>query len=376
MSREPSYEGEPYDLRGPSGAPAATLANGHHPDEDDWGDLLARDDGSAAPAEDLTARYRPLDWAAVWSGTADGPDWLIEDVIERGRSHALYSAAKAGKSLLTLDMVAALAAHRPLLGRPNPHAGPVRVLYVDLENAAADLRERLDAMGYGPADLGQLVYYSFPSLPALDSPVGGRHLCQLVAAHDPELVVIDTLSRVIEGEENSADTFRLLYRHALAPIKARGTAVWRLDHLGKDPTGGPRGSSAKGDDVDTAWLLVNHGDGALRLRLDRQRSGHHPEQIDIQRRAIEGLRHVRVDATSGDPRVTAIVRELERLGVPLDLGRDRTRALLATVGVRVGNDVLSKAITARRTALDLSGTGPEGNDHPVIDYGCPETRAG
>ena len=121
----------------------------------------------------LADRYQPLDWHEVWTNTPDGPDWLVPDILERGRSHALVSPAKAGKSLLTLDIVAALVTGRPLLGRPNPNRQPVVVLYIDVENSRADLRERLGALGYGPDDLSGLRYYSFPFLPALDSGTGG-----------------------------------------------------------------------------------------------------------------------------------------------------------------------------------------------------------
>jgi RecA-family ATPase len=210
------------------------------------------DDHGAEGERSLASMYEPIDWHALWATTSDEPDWLVPDVVERGRLHAIYAPKKHKKSLLTLVIVASLVTGRPLLGRPNPHARSLRVLYVDVENSRDDIRQRLQDAGYGPADLENLVYLSFPSLPGLDSAAGGQHLVALVQHYKPDLVVLDTTSRVVVGKENDADTFRSLYRHALAPIKARGIAVLRLDHAGKDPTLGQRGSSAKGDDLDTA----------------------------------------------------------------------------------------------------------------------------
>ena len=60
------------------------------------------------------------------------------------------------------------------------------------------------------------------------------------------------------GEENSADTYRALYRHALAPLKAARRTVVRLDHRGKDmKAAGARGSSAKNDDYVGLRLLAD-----------------------------------------------------------------------------------------------------------------------
>ncbi|MGH3908825.1 MAG: AAA family ATPase [Pseudonocardiaceae bacterium] len=336
------------------------------------------DQAAAEQRADIVGRYSPIHWPDLWADTSDdGPDWLVPDLLERGRSHALVGAAKSGKSLLTLDMVCGLVTGRGLLGRPSPHDGPVTVVYVDLENAKADIRERLDALGVGPGDLGRLAYYSFPSLPALDSAHGGEHLVALAEHHDAELVVIDTVARVVVGPENDADTFRALYRHALAPIKAQARAVLRLDHLGKDSTAGARGSSAKADDVDTIWHLIHHGEGRLTLRLDRQRSGHHPEMVDLTRRTDGQLRHVRCEVHT-DPRVTALVADLERLGVPLDAGRRTARRLLTDAGIKAGNDLIVKALGTRRTGHEVVPDHPETaelfkiiNDGP----GDPEPQA-
>jgi len=242
-------------------------------------------DTTADLGTDLADLYQPIDWHELWATTSAEPDWLVPDIIERGRLHAIYAPRKHKKSLVTLVMVAALATGGPLFGRPNPHNRGLRVLYIDIENARDDIRQRLADAGYAPDDLANLAYFSFPSLPGLDSLSGAEHLLALVERHRPELLVLDTTSRVVTGKENDADTFRALYRYALAPVKARGVAVLRLDHAGKDVTLGQRGSSAKGDDLDTAWVVNVRGDTRITLRLDFQRTNHHPETVELLQRA-------------------------------------------------------------------------------------------
>ncbi|MGI8333447.1 AAA family ATPase [Actinomadura scrupuli] len=294
----------------------------------------------------ILALYQPLDWKEVFAANPEGADWLIEPFIERGRSVAIYSPPKAGKSLLTLEFAAAVATGQPVLG--NPSTDPASVLYVDIENSSADIGERLTSLGYGPADLDNLHYYSFPNLPALDSATGGQHLIALAKHHQPDLVVIDTVSRVIEGSENDADTFAQLYRHALAPLKGLGIAVIRLDHSGKNLEKGQRGSSAKNADVDAVWLLVKQTETAFYLRREMTRTNHGVPLIELRRHA-DPLRHEMVAAGSGlPPKIAQLIEYMDELDVPTDAGRDVVRIELAEAGVRASNNDISHAIRIRK----------------------------
>jgi hypothetical protein len=203
-----------------------TAAEFGHLDEDDWGSLMASDPGAPIglvlsdrghrlslakdgspeppqPAPSLAELYEPINWHQLWSATTSEPDWLCPDIHERGRLHAIYAPRKYKKSLFTLLLVAELITARSLLGGPNPHREPLRVLYIDIENAKDDIRQRLQDAGYGPDDLTNLTYLSFPSLPALDSPVGGQHLLALVEYHRPDLLVLDTTSRVVAAKKTT-----------------------------------------------------------------------------------------------------------------------------------------------------------------------------
>jgi hypothetical protein len=321
----------------------------------------------AAGAGNVAAhlRYPVLDWQRLFDGAPDDTDWLVPDFIARGQSYSLVSTAKAGKSLLMLDVAAAIAAGRSALG--HPAQPPVRVLYVDLENSRDDLTERLRDMGYRPDDLDALRYLSFPTLPPLDGPAGGADVVDVAEHHDAALVVIDTLARVVAGEENSADTYRNLYRHTLAPLKAAHRAVVRLDHRGHQAKGantGARGSSAKNDDVDVVWQLSESpgpdGEAYVTLRLERQRGSAHPEQINVLRDATPRLRHVARDAplaASEQQRVGECIEAMKSLGLAADVGRPKALKALRESGYKVRSDTVMAAVKARKAAKNCPEVG-------------------
>jgi hypothetical protein len=229
---------------------------------------------------DALAPYQ-LNWARFWESDFDQSEWLLEPLIAKGRTHAIVAPAKAGKSLLTLEACAALATGRAFLNHP---AGePATVVYVDYEMTEADVHDRMVEFGYGPEDdLSRLVYILLPQIRPLDTSEGGASFVAEVLALDASLVVIDTLSRAVSGEENASETARELYRCTLLPLKSAGVATLRLDHMGKDTGKGARGSSAKVADVDIEWLMSARGD-AVTLKAENTRMSWVPKEVKLSR---------------------------------------------------------------------------------------------
>jgi RecA-family ATPase len=154
----------------------------------------------------------------------------------------MFAVTGLGKSLLALDIAAAMATGRSVLGLPG--SVPACISYFDLEMTRADLHDRLADLGYGAdSDLSRLHYYQLPDLPPLDTAEGGETLMRVVERDRPTLVIIDTMARVVEGDENSADTYRDFFRCSGIRLKAAGVSLLRLDHAGKDASRGQRGSS-------------------------------------------------------------------------------------------------------------------------------------
>jgi uncharacterized protein YndB with AHSA1/START domain len=95
-------------------------------------------------------------------------EWIVEPLLPARRMIALYSAPKAGKSLLMLEIAVAIARGTEVLGATPDR--PRRVLYVDFENdPRGDVRTRLEAMDVGPDQLDNLCYLTFPSLAKFDT---------------------------------------------------------------------------------------------------------------------------------------------------------------------------------------------------------------
>jgi len=236
-----------------------------------FGDLQPLDPEEVA--EDHRARVRAafpaINWHELWADDTE-EEWILEPLLPARRLVALYSAPKVGKSLLMLEMAVGISLGAVTLGSRVPRA--FTVLYVDFENdPKGDIRTRLQAMGYGPDDLANLHYLSFPTIAALDSAAGGEQLLAAVDAYGAEVVVIDTVSRAVKGEENENDTWLAFYRHTGLALKQAKVALIRLDHSGKDETKGQRGGSAKSGDVDAIWRMRKETETLFSLECDAAR---------------------------------------------------------------------------------------------------------
>lgn len=302
------------------------------------------------PDESDERRFIPINWYELLTTEPPEPDWLIEPILEAGRQVALYSEAKVGKSLLMLEIACGVATGQAVLGDQTRKARPV--VYIDLENTTDDLRERVLNLGYKWYELeNQLFYYQFPSLRYLDTPEGGREVYSLAAEHGADLVVIDTLARVTEGDENENDTYHNFYKHTGVALKRAGVTLARLDHAGKDANKGMRGASAKTTDVDAVWSLVATGD-ILTLTRTHSRNAHGAGSLVLERH--DGpLRHVPpappFESEPQRDRVTEIVAKLDELEAPISASNKTAKALLREAGVHFRNDVVEKANQQRKT---------------------------
>jgi hypothetical protein len=292
----------------------------------------------------IRERFPLVDWHELWADETE-EEWIAEPLIPARRLIALYSAPKAGKSLLMLEIAAAIAGGRSVFGYPP--GPPHRVLYVDFENdPRGDTRERLQAMDYTPDDLPNLCMLSFPVLSALDTEQGATELLAAIGEYDCSVVIIDTVSRSIQGEENENDTWLAFYRHTGLKLKQAGVALVRLDHSGKDESKGQRGGSAKSGDVDAIWRLKVTTDTRVDLECEASRFPIAEKHLTL-RRDTHPLRHVATTDTYTD-KVRELYEQMERHGVPkiADLTVRQMRNAIKDTGLRFDTSLVTSRFIA------------------------------
>lgn len=298
---------------------------------------LVVEDPEAELRKATVRRYPSLDLDTILDPNRPPREYVVAGLLPAGAAVTLTAPAGTGKSLLSLAIALAVArGHRHIaeLGIPKPR----RVLYVDMENTPDDLAERFESFGIRRGDsLGRLTYLSLPSLPPLDTREGGNELGAIVRAYGlaaGDLVVIDSLQRVIEGEENAADTMRAYYLHTGIHLKRAGLTSLRLDNTGKDVTRGSRGTSGKRDDVDLELVMVPDAedDEKFMVTINKTRLS------DIAPLTLTRYvdRAGRTQFSTRDDRhrtaVNAAKEELDRRGIPVDATVTQARDALASRG--------------------------------------------
>jgi hypothetical protein len=311
--------------------------------------------GSPTTGDDHPSIF--IDWHEFARRDTSERQWLVEGFWPRGRAMALWAGAKEGKSELVLWCVGCLALGRhPWTGTP---VEPVHIAYFDFEMNEDDLEERLSDFDFEPEDLGYLHYAVYPPLHPLDTEAGGQQLADYVAEVKAQAVVIDTFSRVITGEEDKADTVQSFYRHTAIRLKQMGIGYLRLDHAGKDPRKGQRGTSAKRDDVDVVWRQSRTDEGVSLDCSGSTRLSWVGPHLRVKRTVSPGTGIIRYSApvhmgwTEG---ALAKARELDDLGAPVGISKREAIDLLKSKGVKPGR------ITTLLEALRFRKGGSEHND--------------
>lgn len=317
------------------------------------GEWIADDD---APADTPSQRVNPpIDWEEFFSDEI-GVEWLVEDVWPIGRQVHVHAKQKSGKSIVTLWIAASLASgYDPFSGAT---IVPVFCSYFDFEMSYSDLRERIEDMGFTKETLANLRYHLMPVLPPLDTEAGGRKLLEEVHLDGSSAVFIDTLSRVVEGDENSNDTYIKLFAYTGTLLKREGIGLWRLDHEGLE-SGRSRGASAKGDDVDIVYQLKAL-DSGYQLVNKAARIAWIPQTFEITR-TTEPLKLARSTAKGYVKGTAEKAAELDAVGAPVEITHAAAKRLLKAHGITPGrNEVLLAAISYRKQSW-LFGLGGSGN---------------
>jgi putative DNA primase/helicase len=265
---------------------------------------------------------------------------ILDPILATKSLALLYGPRGLGKTFVALGIARAAAAGESFLGWTSPR--PHRVLYLDGEMAAADIRARLATFGPAPPTLEFMLadLNRGPLLDLADPPSQAR----LVAAWgDPELVVLDNLAS-LAGLGSDPDRWSELQRFLMA-LRRLGLAVLMVHHANKK--GLQRGSSRREDLLDLVMAMRRPpgwrpADGTrFEIHFEKARSLHGAATEPVAARMEERDGRLHWQWTTGDDarlaRLVALLeqgltaaRAAEQLGVSRSLAyqlRDRAHRL-------------------------------------------------
>ena len=174
---------------------------------------------------------------------------ILDPILTTKSLALLYGPRGVGKTYVALGIAWAAATGASFLGwrARRPH----RVLYVDGEMAAADMRERLASFGPAPPTLDlMLVDLQTGTQPDLATRDGQLRLMETWGR--PELVVLDNLASLAGFKSGDPDAWSTLQRF-LVLQRQLGRAVLMVHHANKQ--GAQRGSSRREDVLDLVLAL-------------------------------------------------------------------------------------------------------------------------
>jgi RecA-family ATPase len=233
--------------------------------------------------------------------TAPARDYLLKGIMAPAELSLWVGPPKCGKSFLMLYISYLLSLGRPIFGR---RAKLTRVLYVAAEGEAG-IANRIRALRdrYGPSKM-----FHFIAQPAdlLHEPGHKQDLKNAATSYQTQLIVLDTLNRVLAGgDENSSQDMGALVLF-MADLRHETKAHIAAVHHGTKLSGGsnPRGHSCL-TGADDALIEVARNDNGSRTAkvvhakddADGQEFGFRLEVVDLG------------SDSDGDPITTLIVEE-------------------------------------------------------------------
>ena len=262
--------------------------------------------GEAAPS--------PIASAAAWSSNLSGADLvrpqslLGDGILCRGDLGLIAGAPGRGKSRLAIELGVSMARCENWLGLPTT-VSPARVVYVAAEFTRFRWVERCVQLMRGSCPReGDALLESFQALElsrdsglfhgipgeTLASPLNllnvacAGHLAEIISLFSADLLILDPLSRMMNGQDESNEFFGLVIQ-TLDQVRFRtGAAVLLVHHVRKggndpnskdDPLDMIRGGTKLRDGVNSAMFLSMTGSGTLRLEFPKANYASKPDPI-------------------------------------------------------------------------------------------------
>jgi len=161
------------------------------------------------------------------------PEWLVDGLVPKANITLIAGPPASIKSFLTLLISSCTAAGSKLFDMINCKQGIV--LYVDEENGKEEIKRRLELLKNTYCFSEQAlenIHFMFYQGFKVDERWANR-MVEAIPGKIPSLIIVDSLVRVLEGDENSAEDARKLFNSFRVLIKDYGTTILVLAHCRK-----------------------------------------------------------------------------------------------------------------------------------------------
>lgn len=165
--------------------------------------------------------------------------WIVNGYIPEKGFTFFAGKRSSCKTWTAINLALAVASGKPFLG--SFETTKTKVLLLDEESGIDTLKERVGYVKSGmgiKGNLENLNYVSFSGM-KLDKPGWKETLEEYIKQNEPRIIIVDSLRRIIAGEENDATTLNQFFTEVARPITEQYGCAWVfVHHLRKGQPGG------------------------------------------------------------------------------------------------------------------------------------------
>jgi AAA domain len=250
-------------------------------------------------------------YADIVSNPLPPVEYDVEPLIARGARVLIYAEPGVGKTWLALDLALSLAAGRKWIGQfavPSSRS----VLYLDEEMGQRPLERRIFRLGAG-AEITDTVPFralSHPGLMFTQANVSVLVSAFATERFDPQVVIVDSLRRVLVGSENEAEAVAAFWRTTTRLYKARTLII--IHHMKKPNPHGANDSRYRASGStdllavpDVAFAITRAQGDAMLVECVKNRHGVEPEPflVSLCDETDSGPIVLRYDGSPADARL-------------------------------------------------------------------------
>ncbi len=292
-------------------------------------------DQSNPALESFLPGLKTIDSATILSTEYPPIDWIVPDYLAPGLTF-LVGKPKVGKSWLSLQLALAVLTGGKMFDKD---IAPGRVLILALEDNERRLNDRMKKQGWQvkPGGVDFMMSDTFREQITALNAGGGKRLLRFIEKSRYRLVIVDTFSRAIQGDQLDAGEMT----EAIGPLQqyalSRGVALVIVDHMPKNslsasPIDHVYGSVGKAGVTDLLWgLYKEQGKAGAKLAITGRDVAETELKLSFDLRGF----YWNCEGNAYDVEITE--RRKKILDVLKDMGRAQLKEIAEASGQPQGN---------------------------------------